>query len=880
MRHNSASRKTRHTAGRPCGVCGGHDGLPRGQGKRCSGWTTADGYAHCSREEHARGLPQEGGGTYAHRLNGACRCGVFHSGAGAATDSPARRTSSGVRTPPKITRYEIRDAEGKVVAVHVRRDLEGGKRITWEQPNGHRGLRGQPVANLPLYRLPEMLSAPNGETVIVVEGEKATDALHRAGLVAVGTVTGATGTPSDSSLRPLVGRDVVLWPDHDEVGRDHMRRIGAALVRLGGKPRLLNWPEARDPGDDAADFLARGGTAPDVRLLIADAQPVSAEAEPTDAAVERRPSRSQSSELVDLVHQRDAELWHHRGEAFATVLADAGHREHWPLRSAPLRDLLARTYFDASGRVPSSQALTDALNVLVCQARYRGPEHETAVRVAQHGDRIYLDLCDAAWRVVDISNNRWRVIENSPVRFTRRNGMQALPEPVRGGSLDDLRKITNVPEDDDWRLVVAWVVATLFRGPYCILALQGEQGSAKSTFAKMLRSVVDPHDVPLRRPPRDERDLMIAATNNLLVGYDNLSGLRTDLADALCSLATGAGFGTRRLFSDGDEHLCAAMRPMLINGIDDICVRGDLADRAVILTLPPIPDTKRRAESELWEQYHAIRPAVLGALLDIASGVLRERPEVKLTRMPRMADFARIGAAVERVLGWGEGAFLAAYDRNRTGGAVAVIEGSVVGAALLGWLEGRDSWSGTPADLLRELNAVASEEERATRGWPDSARGMTAAVIRLAPALRGHGVGVERVRKGHKSSRVTRFYRLGGELAESGRQPSASSAPAASSASARGPAPDPTPRRADGGADGGASASATPSADRRQGRERGGAKRCGVPASADDADGADGRPRVSSRPSPPAPVVGPGDRSRDKNVVEAGGLTWEWEGEL
>src|SRR5262249_17771499 len=161
-----------------------------------------------------------------------------------------------------------------------------------------------------------------------------------------------------------------------------------------------------------------------------------------------------------------------------------------------------------------------------------------------------------------------------------------------------------------------WLVAALRPGrPFPILAVNGEQGTAKTTLCRMGRGLLDPNEAPLRRPPRDARDLMIAAGNGWVVGYDNLSGIRPDLSDALCCLATGGGFGTRQLYTDDEEKLFCAMRPILLNGIEDIATRPDLLDRALTLTLLPITDEHRRDEDGLWRRYEKRRPRVLGALL-------------------------------------------------------------------------------------------------------------------------------------------------------------------------------------------------------------------------------------------------------------------------
>ena len=115
-----------------------------------------------------------------------------------------------------------------------------------------------------------------------------------------------------------------------------------------------------------------------------------------------------------------------------------------------------------------------------------------------------------------------------------------MPDPVRGGSINELRSLLNLADDDDFVLIVAFLLSCL-RGqkPYPILIINGEYGSAKSSTAAFIRALVDPNVAPLRSEPSDARDLMIAASNSHILAFDNLSHVR--LADDLSRLATGAG---------------------------------------------------------------------------------------------------------------------------------------------------------------------------------------------------------------------------------------------------------------------------------------------------------------------------------------------------
>lgn len=465
------------------------------------------------------------------------------------------------------------------------------------------------------------------------------------------------------------------------------------------------------------------------------------------ARIEANKSKSrgptQATQLVGLAEA--AELFHTpSGEAFATVPVGK-HGETWPVRSKGFRRWLSRRFYESARTAPSSQALQDALGVLEGRAQYDGPERAVYTRVAEHDGAIYLDLANDAWEAVEITPGGWRILADPPVRFRRAKGMLPLPHPETGGSLEELRPFLNVA-DEDRPLVVGWLIGTLRpRGPYSVLIEHGEQGSAKSTAGRVLRSLVDPNTAALRAEPREGRDLMIAATNGWLMAFDNLSHLPPWLSDALCRLATGGGFATRELYANDEEVIFDAQRPVLLNGIEDIASRSDLLDRAIVVYLPNIPEDHRRPEAEFWAAFEAARPRILGALLDAVSAALRNLPQVKLERLPRMADFALWVVAAEPALGWEPGTFLAAYARNRDGANELGLEASPVAVALrelLATAPVGTPFPGTATEWLGFLSRKVSPEFRHQRGWPKNARALSNALRRLAPNLRAAGIDV------------------------------------------------------------------------------------------------------------------------------------------
>jgi hypothetical protein len=476
-------------------------------------------------------------------------------------------------------------------------------------------------------------------------------------------------------------------------------------------------------------------------------------AENNGGAGGRRPN--QAAFLIEL--SRSAERFHAPDGTGFVDLDINGHRETWPIRSTGFRQWLARRFFETTRGAPSSEALQSALNVIEAEARFDAPERTVYIRVGGLDDRLYLDLGDAAWRAVEIGATGWRVIENPPVRFRRAAGMKPLPVPMGGGSIEALRSFLNVQSDNDFVLVVAWAVGVLRnRGPYPVIVLSGEQGSAKSTFSAILRALLDPNTAPLRALPREDRDLFIAASNGHMLVFDNVSGLPGWISDTLCRLANGGGFAMRQLYTDHDEVLFGFARPVILNGIEEIVTRPDLADRAIFLTLEPIPEERRLPEQELWASFDAERPRLLGVLLDAVVEGLKRLPETRLEKLPRMADFALWATACETAL-WPAGTFWTAYCGNRDEAVEGVIDADPVAAAVRAVMATQTEWTGTASQLLAALVEMAGERVAKSKAWPDSPRALAGRLRRAAAFLRKVGIEVTFGREGRARTRTIRL---------------------------------------------------------------------------------------------------------------------------
>jgi hypothetical protein len=586
-------------------------------------------------------------------------------------------------------------------------------------------------------------------------------------LIAAGLRREKTG---DLTADLMLQNGKVLYADRGVLNTTEGRRSWATAAHTATQ-------ETSGPTADRMAEALQGHVLPDALAILQDEPKKPTQADLLVGMV--------VSELVDFASDiADAvELFHDAGRgAFATIpIGD--HRETWPLHSKGFRMWMARRYHEKHGKTPNTQALTDATAVLAGRAVFDGPEYRVHLRLAEHEGIIYLDLCNERWEAVAISARGWEIVANPPIKFRRTRGMLPLPMPVAGGSLCALRRFVNLPsgdagdagDDAPWLLVVAWLIAAFRpRGPYPVLVVLGEQGSAKSTLIRVLRALIDPNKAPIRSLPRDERDLMIAATNGWCLAFDNLSHLQDYLSDALCRVSTGGGFSVRELYSDQDETILDVQRPVALNGIEEVVTRNDLLDRSVILYLPSIPRERRQPEKRFWADFERERPRLLGAVLEATSTALSNEATVVLDGHPRMADFAEWVVAAEPALPWRSGAFLRAYTANQIDANDLTLEASPPAQALLTLVSKRPGpWMGTATELLHDLEEITDEKTRKQKSWPGSAGTLSNVLRRLAVNLRAVGVDVTFGKAGRR--RIVRVEQT--DISASRSSPSSPGAP-------------------------------------------------------------------------------------------------------
>jgi len=400
------------------------------------------------------------------------------------------------------------------------------------------------------------------------------------------------------------------------------------------------------------------------------------------------------------------------GSAYGKVEED-GVSKVLCINGSDYRQHISGILFNETGKAANAESVRGAVNILGYFAT-KNPRVRLSVRFARNEEGLWLDLCDDKWRAIRITDSGWEMSEHPPILFRRFAHMLPLPVPDRNGDVHALRGFLNLANESDWILVVAWLAAALVPDiPRPLLPLHGPQGAAKTTLARFLRSVLDPSASDILHLHPDEAELAQTLDHHAVPLFDNLTKISTRQGDLLCKAVTGGGFAKRVLYSDDEDKCFSFKRPMLLTGINVPTTAPDFLDRCVLLELERIPPAHRKTEAELWREFEKAKPRILGGLLNIIPKAIQILDSIVIPQLPRMADFARFGAAVAEAMGIGAKKFLDVYDRNRDRQTEEVLENDLVARAVMEHLKSQGEWTGAPSELFKLLKERAPDPE-----WP------------------------------------------------------------------------------------------------------------------------------------------------------------------
>lgn len=734
------------------------------------------------------------------------------NGAGYMSSAPQRTTFLEPRpnltilrpVPPKKTpkTYDTRSLQERGITQQTMDDFQVvfQKGTYWEYPTihssgemgRHRWKFRDPVSywaprkpNKNIWCPSDTASIPNGynlpnavgkEEVYLVNGEVSVWVCHQAGITAIAPL--GESKSYDKLMRELAQIGVLkltIILDNDEAG--HKASVKAKLAAEENDIEVTVMELIGKVGRDVSD-LYEDCEFDDKRFLNAlDSLPIAtprrlaewetgfkeealedpivAPQKPYDlpatkpAPEDEKMARAQS--LVELVVPKIETFIADDSQTYASVPVD-DHFETYDVTGSDFSKYLRMEWRkEKGGKVLDATTIKDVVADIESRVFFSKDKKKVEVRSAMHDGKIYIDLLNDDWEVVEIDQEGWRVLKKSPVHFRRAIGMEPLPYPQTGGDLNELREILNAEDEEEWIKMMAWLVTAMRPpvAPYPVASIHGEQGSAKSTACKILRQIVDPNFTKLiGTAPVDEHKLSIQAKNSFVIGFDNLSGMPKWLSDALCSLATEGGFRTRKLHTNDEEMLFKARRPIILNGIDEMIGREDFRNRCIVINLPIISKQKRKEEETIWQQFEEMHPRLMGAIFTIMSHALKNVGSVCLTESPRMADFAKWVVAAESMMPWenntdGTSRFMQIYTKNIEESTVITLEASPLATEIVEIMRSTQLYVATPKAMFATLNERAGHLNRDAHGWPSSPAHLSTLLKRIAPNLRaGHAIDV------------------------------------------------------------------------------------------------------------------------------------------
>lgn len=469
--------------------------------------------------------------------------------------------------------------------------------------------------------------------------------------------------------------------------------------------------------------------------------------------------KSIADDVIELLLEK-SELFHSpEGVPFAIVNPESSHLAV-KIESVGFKDQVRLLAFDSLNINLKTAALKEIAEFFKSYAKTSSPCEIVFMRYAPIGNYIYVCRGTKKGGIVKITPDGYKNLKKSGVKFSSPPGQKELVRPQKGGGFKALRRMFPNLSLADFKLVMCWVICAInSKGPFPILVIQGEQGSAKTFFVKLLRDLIDPIVGSVVTLPRNERELVIMAQNNVVLVFDNVSVIKNDMPDSLCRLSTGAGLRTRALFTDGDEKVFESCRPIILNGITNFILKNDLADRVLLVHLKTISESDRRLEAEVWNEYKELKPKILGSLYETVSLVLKNLDSVVLDSLPRMADFAKISCAAAPALRWSQEDFMAAYNSNRNALSNILFSSDKVVEAIYNFISGVEEWEGSASQLLFELEDDDSNVELMRKKfWPGSAAALGTKIMQCAPLLRNMGVGHEYIKR--NNARIHKFLLL------------------------------------------------------------------------------------------------------------------------
>ena len=375
--------------------------------------------------------------------------------------------------------------------------------------------------------------------------------------------------------------------------------------------------------------------------------------------------------------ERHLSLFQSRDEMLYVRFPCESRTQITKLQGSTFRAFVQNFYYNMNNDIPPKSS-TEAIVDWFKGKCLTSPKLNPSVRVKQYKKNTWLNMCDNKWRYIKVSCDGWSLEDECPkqVPLVREMSVSSYPDPVKGGNLELLKKHINYGDEDQWKLLVGFMLSVLRdEKEYPILVISGQQGSGKTTLSDILMTLLDPHDDTPASLPKKESDIGTTARHRHLLAFDNISGLKWDISDSLCKLSTGLSVSQRSLYTNGELYQYTVTRPVILNGIPNLVNRDDMARRVISLHLDKIPDDKNgKGISEVKKNFAEDNAEILGGLLDALVVCHRNIDTIKIGETKGFNQGTKWVEAAAEHLGWEPGEFTRIYNENRIAGTGYLVE--------------------------------------------------------------------------------------------------------------------------------------------------------------------------------------------------------------
>lgn len=404
--------------------------------------------------------------------------------------------------------------------------------------------------------------------------------------------------------------------------------------------------------------------------------------------------------------------------------------------SKQVSDRLKYYYLTETGDLPKKKDLNAVLDIMESKAQFDGARIKLSNRVDALNGANYYDLLDK--RYVKVTSDGWTIEKAFPL-FRRFNHQQPQVEPVSGGNPWGVFDYLTI-DKDNYLLVMVYIISLFVPSiAHPILAVFGDQGSAKSFFCTLINRLVDPTLTERVIQPSRERDLVQTLSQKYLTVLDNLSKIDNRYSDIFCQVCTGGSISLRKLFTDDGENIAQFRHIIILNSISLAIVNADLMDRSIILRLHRINPEDRKPEDALWSAFEAAKPGILGGIFDTVSKAMAIYPTLKTEKLPRLADFAKWGYAIAEALGKSGDQFIEDFSQNVKRQNESVVEKNVLCQAVIQLMSDKPAYHKSVGDAHSALKNIAGEDSRDVT-FPKLPHNLRDGLEKLRSTLSEHGI--------------------------------------------------------------------------------------------------------------------------------------------